>query len=45
MSETTTAPESLGYQPPAGRQLRGNLGVASIVFMVVLAPCPHGGQP
>lgn len=43
MSETTTAPESLGYQPPpAGRQLRGNLGVASIVFMVVAAAAPLG---
>lgn len=43
MSETTTAPESLGYQPPpTGRQLRGNLGVASIVFMVVAAAAPLG---
>ncbi len=42
MSETTTAPESLGYPPPAGRQLRGNLGVASIVFMVVAAAAPLG---
>lgn len=43
MSETTTAPESLDYPPPAaGRQLRGNLGVASIVFMVVAAAAPLG---
>ncbi|OBB17963.1 amino acid transporter [Mycolicibacterium setense] len=43
MSETTTAPESLGYQPPpTGRQLRGKLGVASIVFMVVAAAAPLG---
>jgi amino acid transporter len=43
MSEIATAPESLGYRPPPeGRQLRGNLGVASIVFMVVAAAAPLG---
>ncbi|MGV0812962.1 APC family permease [Mycolicibacterium boenickei] len=43
MSEITAAPESLGYQPPTPeRQLRGNLGVASIVFMVVAAAAPLG---
>lgn len=43
MSEITTVPESLGSPPaPAGRQLRGNLGVASIVFMVVAAAAPLG---
>ncbi|MEX3771372.1 amino acid transporter, partial [Mycolicibacterium fortuitum] len=43
MSETTTVPESLGHEPPAtGRQLRGNLGVSSIVFMVVAAAAPLG---
>lgn len=41
MSEITTAPDSLGHQPSsASRQLRGNLGVASIVFMVVAAAAP-----
>lgn len=43
MSETTTVPESLGHEPPAtGRQLRGNLGVSSMVFMVVAAAAPLG---
>ncbi|OBI59045.1 amino acid transporter [Mycolicibacterium fortuitum] len=43
MSETTTVPKSLGHEPPAtGRQLRGNLGVSSIVFMVVAAAAPLG---
>lgn len=43
MSETTTVPESLGHELPAtGRQLRGNLGVSSIVFMVVAAAAPLG---
>ncbi|AIY46844.1 APC family permease [Mycolicibacterium fortuitum] len=43
MSEITTVPESLGHEPPAtGRQLRGNLGVSSIVFMVVAAAAPLG---
>ncbi|OMB80931.1 APC family permease [Mycolicibacterium farcinogenes] len=43
MSEITTAPDSLGHQPSsASRQLRGNLGVASIVFMVVAAAAPLG---
>ncbi|MGV0676617.1 APC family permease [Mycolicibacterium fortuitum] len=43
MSETTTVPESLDHEPPAtGRQLRGNLGVSSIVFMVVAAAAPLG---
>jgi amino acid transporter len=43
MSETTTPAELLG-EPSAGsgRQLRGNLGVASIVFMVVAAAAPLG---
>lgn len=43
MSEITTTPERLGTQPPAPvRHLRGNLGVASIVFMVVAAAAPLG---
>ncbi|OMC36918.1 amino acid transporter [Mycobacterium sp. GA-1841] len=43
MSEIITVPESLGHPPsPAGRQLRGNLGIASIVFMVVAAAAPLG---
>jgi amino acid transporter len=43
MSETTTTPEALGEQPPAPiRQLKGNLGVAAIVFMVVAAAAPLG---
>ncbi|TQR85487.1 APC family permease [Mycobacterium hodleri] len=43
MSETTTPAETLG-SPPAGsrRKLHGNLGVASIVFMVVAAAAPLG---
>jgi len=41
MSETTTVPESLG-EPPSSRQLRGNLGVTAIVFMVVAAAAPLG---
>src|SRR6478752_3101556 len=43
MSETTATPEALGKQPQAPvRQLKGNLGVASIVFMVVAAAAPLG---
>src|SRR6478735_5872088 len=43
MSETTATPEALGAQPPAPvRQLKGNLGVPSIVFMVVAAAAPLG---
>lgn len=42
MSETVAAPESLGGQSTPGRHLRGNLGVASIVFMVVAAAAPLG---
>ena len=43
MSETVAAPESLGGESAApGRHLRGNLGVASIVFMVVAAAAPLG---
>ncbi|HKV17825.1 MAG TPA: amino acid transporter, partial [Mycobacterium sp.] len=43
MSEITAAPDSLGEQPPGPtRRLRGNLGVASIVFMVVAAAAPLG---
>jgi amino acid transporter len=43
MSETTTTPEALGEQPAGPvRHLRGNLGVASIVFMVVAAAAPLG---
>jgi amino acid transporter len=43
MSETTTPTEFLGDPPVGGtRKLRGNLGVASIVFMVVAAAAPLG---
>src|SRR3954452_15429489 len=43
MSETVAAPESLGGESGApARQLRGTLGVASIVFMVVAAAAPLG---
>jgi amino acid transporter len=43
MSETVSAPESLGGENTAPeRHLRGNLGVASIVFMVVAAAAPLG---
>ncbi|KAA0081980.1 APC family permease [Mycolicibacterium sp. P9-64] len=43
MSETVSAPESLGGENSATeRHLRGNLGVASIVFMVVAAAAPLG---
>lgn len=43
MSEITTTPESLGNSSPTPvRRLRGNLGVASIVFMVVAAAAPLG---
>ena len=43
MSEITTTPETLGQKPPTPvRHLRGNLGVASIVFMVVAAAAPLG---
>ena len=43
MSEITAAPDALRDQPPAPvRKLRGNLGVASIVFMVVAAAAPLG---
>ena len=43
MSETTATPEALGAQPPSPvRQLKGNLGVPSIVFMVVAAAAPLG---
>ena len=47
MSETTLPPNAVagpsGAQSPApGRRLRGNLGVASIVFMVVAAAAPLG---
>ncbi|HTI77749.1 MAG TPA: APC family permease [Mycobacterium sp.] len=43
MSETTTTPEALGEQPATPvRQLKGNLGVAAIVFMVVAAAAPLG---
>jgi len=41
MSETTTPAETLGEIQP-DRKLRGNLGVASIVFMVVAAAAPLG---
>lgn len=43
MSETSTPADVLG-DPPSGqvRKLRGNLGVASIVFMVVAAAAPLG---
>ena len=43
MSETTATPEALGKQPQAPvRQLKGSLGVPSIVFMVVAAAAPLG---
>jgi amino acid transporter len=43
MSETSTPTEFLGDPPTdAPRKLRGNLGVASIVFMVVAAAAPLG---
>ena len=43
MSEITAAPDALAGDPPAPvRHLRGNLGVASIVFMVVAAAAPLG---
>jgi amino acid transporter len=43
MSEITTAPDALGSEPPGSiRKLRGSLGVASIVFMVVAAAAPLG---
>src|SRR5258708_521686 len=43
MSEITATPDALSDPPPgAVRRLRGNLGVASIVFMVVAAAAPLG---
>jgi amino acid transporter len=43
MSETIAAADSLGGESaPPGRRLKGNLGVASIVFMVVAAAAPLG---
>ena len=42
MSETTTTSEALAQPPTPARQLRGNLGVPSIVFMVVAAAAPLG---
>jgi len=43
MSETTLPSESLAVEPTAEtRRLRGRLGVASIVFMVVAAAAPLG---
>ena len=43
MSETTTPAEALGSTPVGPpRKLHGNLGVASIVFMVVAAAAPLG---
>src|ERR1700742_5308676 len=42
MSETTTTPEALGEPASPVRQLKGNLGVPSIVFMVVAAAAPLG---
>lgn len=42
MSETTTTSEALAQPPTHARQLRGNLGVPSIVFMVVAAAAPLG---
>src|SRR6476620_10988576 len=43
MSETIAAPDALGSPPSAReRKLRGNLGVPSIVFMVVAAAAPLG---
>lgn len=43
MSELILAPDSLANDPATPtRKLRGNLGVASIVFMVVAAAAPLG---
>src|SRR5215510_8385705 len=42
MSETTATPEALGEPVAPLRKLRGNLGVASIVFLVVAAAAPLG---
>lgn len=44
MSETLSAPENLENPPGSApeRRLRGNLGVAAIVFMVVAAAAPLG---
>jgi amino acid transporter len=43
VSETTTTPDAASEKPPKPlRHLRGNLGVASIVFMVVAAAAPLG---
>ena len=43
MSEITADPDALRDEPSApARRLRGNLGVASIVFMVVAAAAPLG---
>ena len=43
MSEITATPDALSEEPPGSvRRLRGNLGVASIVFMVVAAAAPLG---
>ena len=43
MSEITVTPDALRDKPPGpARQLRGNLGVAAIVFMVVAAAAPLG---
>ena len=42
MSETIATPDALASPPAGERKLRGNLGVASIVFMVVAAASPLG---
>src|ERR1051325_11180536 len=43
MSETISAPDTSSSPPSgSGRNLRGNLGVASIVFLVVAAAAPLG---
>src|SRR4029079_7839281 len=42
MSEITAAPDAVGAEPSPERRLRGNLGVPSIVFMVVAAAAPLG---
>ena len=42
MSEITAVPDDLTGPAPSARKLRGNLGVASIVFMVVAAAAPLG---
>ena len=42
MSEITALPDDLTGPAPTDRKLRGNLGVASIVFMVVAAAAPLG---